>query len=60
MGCSGLFILMRPLIVGAEGFVAIYALSDLGLEVSSRIFFYGLEVVGSYEVLDFCVVLFSR
>ena len=53
MGCSDLCILMRLLIVGAEVvhvyvspfcilcdqcLAAIYALSDLGLEVSCRIF----------------------
>ena len=65
---------MRPLIVGAEWFMFMYLhFASCGISVLLLFmlfltwdwkflvgfFFCGLEVVGLYEVLDFCVVLFS-
>ena len=58
--CRGVHVYVSPFrILWDQCLAAIYTLSDFGLEALGRIFFCGLEVVRLYEVLDFCVVLFS-
>ena len=70
IGWLGLYIFMRPFMVGAEGFTfgilwdesiaAVYCLPDLIVAAFYWIRTDGLEVIFCYAVLCYCVILLCR